>query len=352
MLTNCQLKVYPSFYTMKGKPNTMTEQFVDSVLIRLDATNTFTTQQLTIIRDAVREVADTFEIKPKDGQIIPYNYLQPDGYKAYFVIKKTEGLSDKSIKQYRHAVDHFLLNVMKPLEEITQTDIQLYLHKKQSEDGNQVSSVNNIRCYLSSFFGWLYNEKWIPDNPMKNIKTIKGLKKAYEPISAEQFELIMSKLKCQRDRAIVALLAGSGIRVGEASTMRLDRLDLHGKKFFVTGKGNKERVCFLTPRAKVELSEYLKTRTDDSPYVFATRSAPYRQLKTGAIERIFKEVSMALGFRVYPHKLRHFFADNAHEAGIDVLDISRMLGHESVDTTKIYMTSYTDDLAFKHTRLR
>ena len=59
-----------------------------------------------------------------------------------------------------------------------------------------------------------------------------------------------------------------------------------------------------------------------------------------------------LGIHAYPHKLRHFFADNAHEAGIDVLDISRMLGHESVDTTKIYMSLNTDDLAHKHNKLR
>ena len=73
-----------------------------------------------------------------------------------------------------------------------------------------------------------------------------------------------------------------------------------------------------------------------------------------------------LGIHAYPHKLRHFFADNAHEAGIDVLNISRMLGHESVETTKIsrmlghesvettkiYMSLNTDDLAHKHNKLR
>ena len=330
---------------------TMT-QFTDLVLTRLDATGVFTQQQLSIIKANVQALADTFDMKPKGNQVVPYDYLQPEGYKAYLVIKKTEGLSDKSLKAYKFAIDHFLLSVMKPLDQIAPTDIQLYLYKKQTADGNQVSSVNNIRRYLSSFFGWLYDGHWIEENPMKQVKAVKGLKKVYEPITAEQFELMMRKAETPRDRALLAVLAGSGIRVGEACTMRLDRLDITQKKFYVHGKGNKERLCFLTPRAKCELQNYLKTRTDDSPYVFVTERSPIRNLSTGTVNHMFKKLSEDLGFNVYPHKLRHFFADSAHEAGIDVLDISRMLGHESVDTTKIYMSVNTDDLAYKHTRLR
>ena len=73
----------------------------------------------------------------------------------------------------------------------------------------------------------------------------------------------MCKMTTQRDRAIVAVLAGSGIRVGEVCTMQLDRLDLTNKRFYVTGKGSKERLCFLTPRAKVELAKYLSERKGD-----------------------------------------------------------------------------------------
>lgn len=330
---------------------TMT-QFTDLVLTRLDATGVFTQQQLSIIKANVQALADSFDMKPKGNQVVPYDYLQPDGYKAYLVIKKTEGLSDKSLKAYKFAIDHFLLAVMKPLDKIVPTDIQLYLYKKQTADGNQVSSVNNIRRYLSSFFGWLYDGHWIEENPMKQVKAVKGLKKVYKPITAEQFELMMEKTESPRDRAVLAVLAGSGIRVGEACTMRLDQLDLQNRRFRVRGKGNKERICFLTPRAKCELQRYLNTRKDDSPYVFVTERSPKRKVATSTIQGIFKRLTQELGFNVHPHKLRHFFADNAHEAGIDVLDISRMLGHESVDTTKIYMSINADDLAYKHARLR
>lgn len=78
------------------------------------------------------------------------------------------------------------------------------------------------------------------------VKPIRGLKKVYEPISPEQFEQIMGKIDNQRDKALLAVIAGSGIRNGEACTMLRSRLDLENKRFYVTGKGNKERVCFLT----------------------------------------------------------------------------------------------------------
>lgn len=330
----------------------MKEQFTDAVLIRLDTTSSFSAQQLTLIRDAIMEMADRYEITPKGNELVSYDCLQPEGYKAYLVIKKAEGLSDNSIKAYKHVIDRFLIAVMKPLENITTTDVQLYLYKKQNADMNQTTSVNNHRRILSGFFGWLYNGGWIQENPMRNVKPVKGLKKAYEPITSEQFELLMGKLSNARDRAIIAVIAGSGIRIGEACTMRLNRLDLEGRRFYVTGKGSKERLCFLTPRALYELKKYLKTRADDSPWVFVSRRAPHGKIRPSAVQHLLNGVSEEIGVRIYPHKLRHFFADNAHEAGLDILDISRLLGHESVDTTKIYLTSNVDDLAHKHMKLR
>lgn len=328
------------------------EQFIDSVLIRLDQTHSFSQQDITLIRDILRDISSRYDITPKGNEIVSENVLMPEGYKAFLIIKKTEGLSDRTLNYYRYTIDRFLLAVMKPLNSITVTDIQLYLYKKQSIDGNNVTSVNNIRRTLSAFFAWLFNTHWIADNPMHNIKPIKGLKKAYEPLTSEQFELIMTKLSDQRDRALIAVLAGSGIRNGEARSMLLNRMDIEHKRFYVHGKGNKERLCFLTPRAKIELKKYLDVRTDDAPFVFVSKRKPFRQISSRTIEGLFQNLSSELGFRVFPHKLRHFFADNAHEAGIDVLDISRMLGHESIDTTKIYLTANADDLAFKHSRIK
>ena len=191
------------------------EQFIDAVLLRLDVTNHFSAQQLTTVRESLRAVGELYDIKPKGNEVMEYDILRPEGYKAYLVIKKAEGLSNQSIEQYKLILDLFLLSMRKPLEKITATDIQLYLHHKQTEDKNQVTSVNNIRRILRTFFNWLYQTHWIPENPMFYVKPIRGLKKVYEPISPEQFEQIMGKIDNQRDKALLAVIAGSGIRKGK-----------------------------------------------------------------------------------------------------------------------------------------
>ena len=118
------------------------EQFIDAVLLRLDVTNHFSAQQLTTVRESLRAVGELYDIKPKGNEVMEYDILRPEGYKAYLVIKKAEGLSNRSIEQYKLILDLFLLSMRKPLEKITATDIQLYLHHKMTEDKNQVTSCN------------------------------------------------------------------------------------------------------------------------------------------------------------------------------------------------------------------
>ena len=325
---------------------------VDSLLIRADATGVFNKTQLELLRRAAMETADRFVIRPRKNELAKVTDLQPEAYKAFLVLKKAGGLSDKTLKQYKYELDRFLLAVGKPLERITGTDIQLYLFHMQNDKNNGVTSVNNIRAYLSSFFGWATKQKYLSENPMINVSVVKGFKKAYVPLTDEQFELAMSRAKTQRDKAIIAVFAGSGIRVGELTGMKLNRLDLEHKRFYVTGKGNKERICFLTPRAKCELEMYLNSREDDCDSVFVTLRKPYREIDVTTVQRMFTKLGDELGFNFHPHMLRHFFADNAHAAGIDTIDISRLLGHESIETTKIYMSMKTDDLAHKHEKLR
>ena len=325
---------------------------VDSLLIRADATGVFSKTQLEVLRRAAMEIADRYVIRPRKNEVARKSDLQPEAYKAFLVLKKANGLSDRSLKQYKYELDRFLLAVGKPLERITSVDIQLYLYKMQNERNNSVTSVNNIRACLGSFFGWAYRQKYLEEDPTLNVPVVKGLKKVYVPLTNEQFELVMNKAKTQRDKAILAVLAGSGIRLGELVGMKLNRLDLQSKRFYVTGKGSKERVCFLTPRAACELKLYLDSREDDCEYVFVTIRKPYRKLGATTVERMMTRLGEQVGFNLHPHMLRHYFADAAHEAGIDTIDISRMLGHESVKTTQIYMSIKTDDLAYKHTRLR
>jgi site-specific recombinase XerD len=154
----------------------------------------------------------------------------------------------------------------------------------------------------------------------------------------------------ERDYAIITLFLNCGLRVSEMAG--LNYTDIRSDNTVrILGKGNKERVCFLTSRAKMELKLYLQQREDDCEYVFVREWAPHTQLSKTGLGAVIKDIGDRAGMKVHPHMLRHYFADCAHGANIDVLDISRMMGHASISKTQIYIASNTEDLAYKHARI-
>ena len=248
------------------------EQFVDSVLLRLDGAG-FKSTQLAMIRDIIFEICDYYVIMPKGNHVVCYDYLQPEGYKKFMVNKKAQGLSEKTLRQYKMILERFFRHMLKPMEEITSVSIQLYLCDLLMT-GNSPRSVNNHRNILSSMFSWLFRMEYLKTNPIFSVPPIKEKKSVYEPIGPEDLEKILNALDNQRDRALIAVISGSGIRNGEACTALKSRTNVNENRFYVVGKGNKERVCFLTPRAKFELKKYLDMRTDDLPYLFVSLRKP------------------------------------------------------------------------------
>jgi site-specific recombinase XerD len=328
------------------------EQVIDAIMVRLNATNSLSVQQMEVVKYAVTDVLKDYRITPMKNQLVCKDVLTPPGYKEFFVDKIMQGLSEKTINQYKFQVDTFLRTVHKKTDDISSEDISMYLYHKKICDNVSTCYQNNVRCCLSAFFGWMYDHGYIKQNPIRNVKAIKEKKVIKTGLTSEEFEKLMDACETQRDRAIVAVLAGSGIRRSELCSLKLSELDLRDKRFKVCGKGDKERMCFLTPRAKYELERYLSERPSDSPYVFVTLRSPHGQLQPTSINRLMTKLGDRAGVPNHTHKLRHFFADNAHEAGVDVLDIARMMGHASIRTTQIYISQNVEDLAIKHSRLR
>ena len=328
------------------------EQVIDAIMVRLSTTNSLSVQQMEVIKYAVTDVLKDYTITPQKNQLVCKDVLTPPGYKEFFVDKIMQGLSDKSINQYKFQVDTFLRTVHKKIDDISSEDISIYIYNKKVNDHVSTCYQNNVRCCLSSFFGWMHDHGYIKKNPIRNVKAIKEKKVIKTGITSEELEKLMDAANTQRDKAIVAVLAGSGIRRSELCGMKLADLDLQAKRFKVCGKGNKERFCFLTPRAKYELERYLAERPSDSPYVFVSLRSPHDQLQPTSINRLMTKLGEKAGVQNHTHKLRHYFADNAHEAGLDVLDIARLMGHASIDTTRIYISQNVEDLAVKHSRIR
>ena len=133
-----------------------------------------------------------------------------------------------------------------------------------------------------------------------------------EKILLAPAQFTKNRFKLIRDEAIIQFLYSTGLRVSEL--INLQRKDIHidSKQFSVVGKGSKIRAIFTTKNAREKLNEYLKTRTDNSPYLFISLSANGLgdHLSRNAIEDLVRKYAKLVGInkKVSPHTLRHSFA--------------------------------------------
>jgi integrase/recombinase XerC len=153
-----------------------------------------------------------------------------------------------------------------------------------------------------------------------------------------------------RDKAILELLYGTGIRVGELEKIDLDDIDLRTKSLRVLGKGSKVRdVIFGNSAAKV-VSEYLEQRPslllaekDEIALFLNTRG---QRMRTRSVSRMLKQRLLAIGLRqgISPHSLRHSFATHMLNNGADIRSLQELLGHSSLSTTQRYTSMGVEDL--------
>jgi len=276
--------------------------------------------------------------------------ISPDvkAYQMYFVAKKVEGVADKSLKCYRYTIDKFLKMCQKPLVAIGANDVRFFMASRQ---GIALTTLDNERRYLSSFFTWLHDEEYIPKNPMKKIKAVKQARVVRKPYSGREIEELRDACNDKRERAIIEVLLSTGMRVGELHGV--DRDDVSGSEVLVTGKGNKQRICYLNETALKRLNDYLAERSDKlQPLILADHSAKdaakygYR-LGIGRFEEIVRYIGRRAGVaETHPHKFRRTAATTALQRGMPIEQVQRMLGHESIETTLRY--AHTADETVKH----
>lgn len=154
-----------------------------------------------------------------------------------------------------------------------------------------------------------------------------------------------------RDRAIVALLYSSGLRVSELTALDRNHVNLERREFMVRGKGQKDRVVFIDQVAADLINAYLAKRTDSLPALFirygghetVDNSGDFKRLTPRSIQRIVKHYAKLAGIvkKVSPHTLRHSFATDLLMNGADLRSVQSMLGHSNISTTQIY-THVTD----------
>lgn len=323
-----------------------TEEFLISLLE--NGNETYTDAQLTDIKFLLDCHCSNYNIKKKSTELMVVDDF-PYCYKAFCVSKKTEGMSDKSLETYNSHLRNFFKNMLKPIEQITTDDIRIWLCMR----GQKVSGVtlDNERAILNSFFTWIYDNEYISHNPMKKIGKIKYVKKARKALNEEELERLRNACKTPREKAIIEVLFSTGCRVEELESMKISDIDFEQKhiKTLVT-KGSEEDYCQLNAKAILSIKEYLKTRTDNcDDLIYSTKTK--RGISISQIETIVKTISVRAGIkRCTPHVIRHTTATIAVKRGMPLEEVSSMLHHKSIDTTKIYFEINNEKLKYDHAK--
>lgn len=333
----------------------MIQKIVNNIVHKCE--NIIAQEHLQMFSHIVALELGKYDISEKHFEIVPADEQINKGYMMFFVAKRIEGLSEKSLNYYRSEVDKFAGFINKPFNKVTTDDIRYYLAIKQSNDGISEATADNTRRILNSFFSWMNAEGYCPSNPVYPIKVIKKKKVVHHAFTDTELEKLRDQcteikrpLERKRTLAIIETLLSTGCRVGELTGLKIADIDFQHRSAVVLGKGKKERRVYFNDRAMLRITDYLKERGEDnSEWLFVGGDKNRTQLLTGGVQSYLRELGKKAGVNnVHPHKFRRTAATIALRRGMTVLDIQRMLGHACLETTKIYLDMDDSSLEAQH----
>lgn len=271
-----------------------------------------------------------------------------EAYRMFFVAKNIQGCTRRTLKYYKDVIDEFSRFINKPLLEVTTNDVRYFLAVKKERDGVTDVTVNNLRRNISAFYSWCEDEEYINKSPLKKIKKIKEEKRVKKPFTEMEIEKMrIAARNEERLSAIIETLLSTGCRATEL--VGIDRDDVQGDELVVYGKGRKERKVYLNAKAKCAIDRYLETRTDDNKALFVTLDRPNERLKMSGVEIVLRKLGRELGIEnVHPHRFRRTAATFALRRGMPLDQVSKMLGHENIDTTQIYAITDQEQVKTNH----
>ena len=272
----------------------------------------------------------------------------------FFIAKKMEGCTDRTLQYYGVILRKFFSAVNVPIDNISADDIRIYIAKLSIEKGCSKATQDNELRVLKSFFKWCFGEGYITRQPTLNIKRIKQEKRLKKGYTETELEIMRqnasansSALKAARDTAILDVLFSTGARVSEL--VGIDISDISGDEITIFGKGEKERIVYLNARAKLSIEQYLSLREDNGQALFVSTKSPYNRLSKSAVEAFIRSNGTACGIKkAHPHRFRRTAATLALNRGMPIEQVSKMLGHENIETTTIYARSDEENVKASH----
>ena len=268
-------------------------------------------------------------------------------YRRYLKLEK--GYSVNTLDAYMRDVDKLFRYLA--AEQVDVLDVKLedleHFAAFISDLGIGPRSLARILSGVRQFYRFLVIDGYLEIDPTELLESPKQPDHLPEVLSTAEVDLLeqaidLSKWEGHRNRAIIEVLFSCGLRVSELINLKLSNLYIEEQYIRVMGKGSKERLVPISPRALDELNYWfadrnvMKIKPGEEDYVFLNRRGQH--LTRTMILIMIKRYAVEAGIKktISPHTLRHSFATSLLEGGADLRAIQAMLGHESIGTTEIY----------------
>lgn len=252
-------------------------------------------------------------------------------YKLIKLYVDTNCNSKNTARAYTADLTSMVDFIQKDPTDIKAVDI---IEWKNSFNNSSTATVARKLGSAKRFFTFLYDNDYIDKNIAKSIRLPRIVNKDEETLTKSDIETLIANGKNPRDKAIIAVLASTGLRVSELCNIELDDIDSENN-IKILGKGQKKRLVHLNSKTKRYIDSYLKVRKNGCDKLFVNNRG--NAMTQHTINHTLKTIGKRSGIEnIHPHMLRHYLATALLDSGVPIEQIQLVLGHSSINTTLRY----------------
>lgn len=244
--------------------------------------------------------------------------------------------SSQTIRHYVSDLQLFRRWTGKSWRTVSKADVSGFVEQQLTHE-RSASTINRRLYVLKGFYEYLQEELQCDVSvPVRSSHVIRRGRPLPKTLSDHAVTKLFEVIRDPRDRAMCALMLRCGLRVGEVADLEFEHVDLFGRHIRFTGKGRKERVVPLSEEMVSLLKVCVRIRPKRAPKFFWNKKQPSTPLRINSIQRLLKRYGKQAGVEIHCHLLRHTFARQMTENGVERTALRDLLGHASISSTDVY----------------
>lgn len=259
-------------------------------------------------------------------------YYEEFGNYLLYTLNYSHNTADSYIRDVKQLFKEF----KREPGELTEKDIEKFIGRL-GRRGMTVSTRNRKLSSIKRYYKYLYSHGYTEHNPAINLESGKKEQRLPKPVDSSDIEMLLSKIDNLRDRVMVELFYATGMRREELTAVRYGHVNFLTGEIVVIGKGNKERIIPIYPKALTMMAQLFNEHGSD--WLFPSKKVKGDHISNRQVNEIVnkwvKEAGLD-GKHITPHSFRHSFCSHLFANGADIKVIRDMAGHASTSTTDIY----------------